>query len=116
MVIMASREALRTIPQSLREAGYALGAERWQTIRQVVLPMSLPGMLTGVILALASAIGETAPLITIGLTYVAFCPIRSQPVYRSDPDFQLDLPAPAGLPRQRGRRDRRSVDDHADPE
>lgn len=80
MVIMASREALRTIPQSLREAGYALGAERWQTIRQVVLPMSLPGMLTGIILALARAIGETAPLITIGaLTYVAFLPdsIRS---------------------------------------
>ena len=75
MVIMASREALRTIPQSLREACYALGAERWQTIRQVVLPMSLPGMLTGIILALARAIGETAPLITIGaLTYVAFLP------------------------------------------
>ncbi len=75
MVIMASREALRTIPQSLREACYALGAERWQAIRQVVLPMSLPGMLTGIILALARAIGETAPLITIGaLTYVAFLP------------------------------------------
>jgi phosphate transport system permease protein len=75
MVIMASREALRTIPPSLREAGHALGAERWQVIRQVVLPMSLPGMLTGVILALARAIGETAPLVTIGaLTYVAFLP------------------------------------------
>jgi phosphate transport system permease protein len=75
MVIMASREALRTIPQSFREACYALGAERWQTIRQVVLPLSLPGMLTGIILALARAIGETAPLITIGaLTYVAFLP------------------------------------------
>jgi phosphate transport system permease protein len=75
MVVMASREALRTIPLSLREAGYALGAERWQTIRRIVLPMSLPGILTGIILALARAIGETAPLITIGaLTYVAFLP------------------------------------------
>ncbi len=75
MVIMASREALRTVPQSTREACYALGADRWQTIRRVVLPMSLPGILTGIILSLARAIGETAPLITIGaLTYVAFLP------------------------------------------
>lgn len=75
MVIMASREALRTVPMSLREACYALGADRWQTIRRVVLPMSLPGILTGVILSLARAIGETAPLITIGaLTYIAFLP------------------------------------------
>jgi phosphate transport system permease protein len=75
MVIMASREALRTVPLSLREASFALGADRWQTLRQVVLPMALPGILTGVILSLARAIGETAPLITIGaLTYVAFVP------------------------------------------
>ncbi|MEW6442747.1 MAG: phosphate ABC transporter permease PstA [bacterium] len=75
MVIMASREALRSVPHSLREASYALGADRWQAIRQVVLPMSLPGILTGVILSLARAIGETAPLITIGaLTYIAFLP------------------------------------------
>lgn len=75
MVIMASREALRTVPPWLREAGLALGGDRWQTIRRIVLPMSLPGILTGVILSLARAIGETAPLITIGaLTYVAFLP------------------------------------------
>ena len=75
MVIMASREALRTVPQGLREAGLALGGDRWQTVRRVVLPISLPGILTGVILSLARAIGETAPLITIGaLTYVAFLP------------------------------------------
>jgi phosphate transport system permease protein len=75
MVIMASREALRTVPQSLREASFALGADRWQMLRRVVLPMCLPGVLTGVILSLARAIGETAPLITIGaLTYVAFIP------------------------------------------
>lgn len=75
MVIMASREALRTVPRAIREASYALGADRWSTIRRVVLPMSLPGVLTAVILSLARAIGETAPLITIGaLTYVAFLP------------------------------------------
>jgi phosphate transport system permease protein len=75
MVIMASREALRAVPLSIREAGFALGGDRWQTIRRVVLPMSLPGILTGAILSLARAVGETAPLITIGaLTYVAFLP------------------------------------------
>jgi len=75
MVILAAREALRAVPHSMREACYALGADRWQTVRRVVLPMSLPGILTGIILALARAIGETAPLITIGaLTYVPFLP------------------------------------------
>ena len=75
MIITASREALRTVPRSLREASYALGAGKWSTIQRIVLPMSLPGVLTGVILSLARAIGETAPLITIGaLTYVAFLP------------------------------------------
>lgn len=75
MVIMTSREALRTVPPSLREACYGLGADRFRMLRLVVLPMCLPGMLTGVILSLARAIGETAPLLTIGaLTYVAFLP------------------------------------------
>jgi phosphate transport system permease protein len=75
MVIMASREALRTVPRALREAAYALGAGKWSTIQRVVLPMCLPGVLTGIILSLARAIGETAPLITIGaLTYLAFLP------------------------------------------
>ncbi|HXV86286.1 MAG TPA: phosphate ABC transporter permease PstA [Gemmatimonadales bacterium] len=75
MVVMASREALRTVPLSIREAGYALGGDTWQTLRRVTLPMCLPGILTGIILSLARAIGETAPLITIGaLTYVAFVP------------------------------------------
>jgi phosphate transport system permease protein len=77
MVIMASREALRTIPRSIREASYALGAGQWKTLWHVVLPMSTPGILTGVILSLARAIGETAPLITMGaLTYVAFVPTK----------------------------------------
>jgi phosphate transport system permease protein len=75
MVIIASREALRTVPLNLREAAYALGGDRWETLRRVVIPMCLPGILTGIILSLARAIGETAPLITIGaLTYIAFLP------------------------------------------
>jgi phosphate transport system permease protein len=75
IVIMASREALRTVPGALREACYALGATRWQTVRQVVLPTALPGILTGAILSLSRAIGETAPLIVVGaLTYVTFLP------------------------------------------
>lgn len=75
IVILSAREALRTVPPSLREACYALGATRWQAIRRVVLPMALPGILTGSILALSRAIGETAPLIVVGaLTYVTFLP------------------------------------------
>ncbi len=75
MVIIVSREALRTVPRAYREASLALGATRWQSIWRVVVPSCLPGILTGVILSLARAIGETAPLITIGaLTYVAFLP------------------------------------------
>lgn len=74
-VIVASREALRAVPQSLRYAGYALGATRWQVISRSVLPLALPGILTGMILGFSRAIGETAPLITIGaLTYIAFLP------------------------------------------
>jgi phosphate transport system permease protein len=75
IVIMSSREALRIVPMGLREACYGLGATRWQTIRRVVLPMSLPGILTGSILAVSRAIGETAPLIVVGaLTYITFLP------------------------------------------
>ncbi len=75
IIIVSAREALRTVPHLLREAGTALGADRWQVIRHVVLPLGLPGVLTGIILAIARVIGETAPLITIGaLTYVAFLP------------------------------------------
>lgn len=75
LIIVASREAIRAVPDSLREGSYALGATRWQMVRQTVLPSASGGILTGTILALARAIGETAPLITIGaLTYVAFDP------------------------------------------
>ena len=75
VVILSTREALRTVPNSIREGSYALGATKWRTIWNQVLPMSLPGVLTGLILALSRAIGETAPLITIGaLTYIPFAP------------------------------------------
>jgi phosphate transport system permease protein len=75
VVILSTREALRTVPKSLREGSYALGATKWQTIWHQVLPVAMPGILTGLILALSRTIGETAPLITIGaLTYVPFVP------------------------------------------
>ncbi|MCA9714844.1 MAG: phosphate ABC transporter permease PstA [Myxococcales bacterium] len=75
IVILSTREALRTVPLGMREAGLALGATRWQVTRRIVLPMSLPGILTGAILAIARAIGEAAPLIVLGaLTYVDFLP------------------------------------------
>ncbi len=75
IVIIASREAIKAVPSSVREAAFAVGATRWQTVRSHVLPSALPGILTGVILAVSRAIGETAPLIMIGaLTYVAFVP------------------------------------------
>lgn len=75
MVILSTREALRTVPGTIREGSYALGATKWQTIWHQVLPMAMPGVLTGLILALSRSIGETAPLITIGaLTYIPFAP------------------------------------------
>lgn len=75
IVIVSTREALRAVPDSLRQAGFALGATRWQVISSQILPLAFPGILTGTILALSRAIGETAPLITIGaLTFIAFLP------------------------------------------
>ncbi|MDE2940350.1 MAG: phosphate ABC transporter permease PstA [Chloroflexota bacterium] len=75
IVIIASEEAIRAVPPSIREGGYALGATRWQTIWRLVLPQAFPGILTGVILAVSRAIGETAPLIVMGaLTFVPFTP------------------------------------------
>ena len=75
IVIVATRESIRAVPNSIREAAYALGATKWRTIRDHVLPYSTGGILTGVIIALSRAIGETAPLITIGaLTFIAFLP------------------------------------------
>lgn len=75
IVIVTTRESLRSVPRSLREAAYALGASRWQMIWDHILPYSFGSILTGVIIALARAIGETAPVITIGaLTFIAFLP------------------------------------------
>ena len=75
VVILSTREALRAVPKSIREGSYALGATKWQTIWYQVLPVAFPGILTGLILALSRAVGETAPLITIGaVTFVTFVP------------------------------------------
>ncbi len=75
VVIMSSREALRTVKDSLREAALGLGATRWQTTRHVVLPMALPGILTGAILAISRAIGETAPLVVVGaVAFILYAP------------------------------------------
>ena len=75
IVIVATREAVRAVPGSMREAALALGATKWQTVKDHVVPYSTGGILTGVIIALSRAIGETAPLITIGaLTFIAFLP------------------------------------------
>lgn len=75
VVITAAREALRTVPRSLRDGSLALGATQWQTVRHQLLPVALPGILTGIILALSRAIGETAPLLLLGaMGYIAFLP------------------------------------------
>ena len=75
VIIIATREALRAIPDTEREGGFALGATRWEVIRSHLLPMAMPGALTGTILALSRAIGETAPLIVVGAaTYLTFAP------------------------------------------
>jgi phosphate transport system permease protein len=75
MVVIATRESIKAIPNSIREASYALGATKWQTIKDHILPYSLGGILTGMIIGLSRAIGETAPIITVGaLTFIAFLP------------------------------------------
>ena len=127
VVIVATREAIRSIPQAIREGAYALGATQWQTVRYHILPYSSAGILTGVIIGMARAIGETAPIITIGaLTFIAFLPPApvtgraAVPVVRmadvavhgdADPDVQLDFAARGGVPRQR-RRGRLRAGDH----
>jgi phosphate transport system permease protein len=82
VVIIASMEALRAVPPSQREGAYALGATRWQMVRGSVLPAAAPGILTGIILAMARSIGETAPLIIVGaVTFVTFLPSPLEPGY-----------------------------------
>jgi phosphate transport system permease protein len=87
VVIVTTREAIRAIPVQIREAAYALGATKWQTVSHHVVPYSASGILTGIILALSRAIGETAPIVTIGaLTFIAFlppAPLTTQPPYIS---------------------------------
>ncbi len=72
IMIISSQEAIRAVPFSLREASYSLGATKWQTIKNVVIPEAIPGIMTGIILALANAMGETAPLIMIGVATAIF--------------------------------------------
>jgi phosphate transport system permease protein len=75
VIIVSSQEAIRAIPDSLRHGAYALGATKWQTIRRVVLPSALPGILTGIILAISRALGESAPLLLVGaFSYVSALP------------------------------------------
>lgn len=75
VVIIAAQEAIRAVPPSIRQGGLGLGGTRWQTMRHLILPVAMPGILTGMILAISRAIGETAPLIMIGaLTFIAFVP------------------------------------------
>ena len=89
VVIVATREAIRSIPAMIREGAYAVGATKWQTTWDHVLPYSLPGILTGVIIGMARAIGETAPIITIGaLTFIAFLP--PSPVTGQFPFFSFE--------------------------
>jgi phosphate transport system permease protein len=87
VVIVATREAIRSIPQGIREGAYALGATQWQVCKDHIVPYSMPGILTGVIIGMARAIGETAPIITIGaLTFIAFLPaspIQAEPPFVS---------------------------------
>ena len=122
IIIVATREAIRAIPSSIREGAYALGATRWQMVRDHIVPYSTGGILTGVIIGLARAIGETAPIITIGaLTFIAFlpdAPITTRVPVRilrvaevavhgdADTDVQLDVAPPGGVPGERRRRGR----------
>lgn len=75
IIVVAAQEAIRAVPKELKEASFGMGATKWQTIRKIIFPAALPGILTGTILALSRAIGETAPLIVIGaFSFVAFLP------------------------------------------
>ncbi len=88
LVVIATRESIRAIPNSIREASYALGATKWQTIKDHILPYSSGGILTGLIIGLSRAIGETAPIITVGaLTFIAFLP--SSPLTAKFPFFSF---------------------------
>ncbi|MFC3882924.1 phosphate ABC transporter permease PstA [Bacillus songklensis] len=75
VIVVAAQEAIRSVPKELREASLGMGATKWQTIKNVVLPAAIPGILTGSILALSRAVGETAPLVVVGIpTFIAYLP------------------------------------------
>ena len=115
IIVVATREAIRAVPASLREAAYGIGCTKWQVTSDHVLPAALPGVLTGVIIGISRALGETAPLITIGaLTFIAFLALATDHVRISihfvfvavrrvhgtaDPGFQLDFTPRQRLPR-----------------
>lgn len=89
VVIVSTREAIRSIPYGIREGAYGLGADQWQTVSGYILPAAKPGILTGIIVGLSRAIGETAPLITIGaLTFIAFLP--DAPIQAEFPYISFD--------------------------
>ncbi|KFN45457.1 phosphate ABC transporter permease [Arenimonas malthae CC-JY-1] len=89
IIIVATRESLRAIPQEIREASFGLGADQWQTVSGYLLPAARPGILTGAIVGMSRAIGETAPIITIGaLTFIAFLP--PSPVQETFPFVNFD--------------------------
>ncbi|WP_066173400.1 phosphate ABC transporter permease PstA [Bacillus marinisedimentorum] len=101
VIVVSSQEAIRSVPNQLREASYGMGATKWQTIRRIVLPAAIPGILTGAILALSRAIGETAPLILVGAATAIFTvpndifdPFTAMPIQiyswtsMPNPDFQ----------------------------
>ena len=112
VVIIAGREAIRAVPPSIREGSMALGATQWQTIWRQVLPAAIPGIATGVILALSRAIGETAPLIVVGAaTFVAFNPTastRTSPRCRSRSSTGSRAPPTTSTTTSRWRRRRSS--------
>ncbi|MEQ8209782.1 MAG: phosphate ABC transporter permease PstA [Lacipirellulaceae bacterium] len=98
IVILTAQEALRAVPGSIRQASYALGATRWQTVWGQLLPASLPSILTGVILALSRALGEAAPLLAIGAaTYTTFLP---ESIYDDFSVMPLQIYYWAGLPQE----------------
>lgn len=86
IIILAAQEALRAVPDSIRRASYALGATKWQTVRHQVLPAAVPGIMTGVILAISRALGEAAPLVVVGAaTYMTFVPMSPRDEFSSLP-------------------------------
>lgn len=95
VVVISSREAIRAVPSSLREASYGLGATRWQTVKNHVLPAAFPGILTGIILAMSRAIGETAPLLVVGGA--------SQVLWRPDSPFSTFMVMPLQIYNWTGR-------------